>query len=451
MTTHGTERTGFTPARGNRIVALCDFRRHPSAANREPLARATARDRLRSMSRLGSVSRVAAAFLLVFAAWGALRYGGIRSFTLVAALGAVVVTLRPGIRRWKLWVRRRRQRSRVRLWDYESYASATPTRNREWLLERLRRELDEREEFEPRIDDFPEGRGLTVVHTGSHNLFVRFTDDDRVVITGESGRLSALVSVADSVADLSFEPTDSNPMLRSPRLSGGTRLAVYLVIAFLLIASVNVGTRAAYPADTYNSAERTFLVGIDARGDVDPTASSTEVRLSKAAFLIEVLDEEAVEIYWERNATTDMIRHARQAVDVAADARALLETIEAESTDPSDARRVRRLRSELRTAEANVSRAIEEQIRRVDMDERRADRLRSLRGDLRASANSSSTDEARFAPAARSKVVVGGDEIRRRFRDEGIGQRASSALPTAFRLERVYPTMEARARSTISR
>lgn len=195
-------------------------------------------------------------------------------------------------------------------------------------------------------------------------------------------------------------------MLRSRRVGGKTRLLLWLVISVSLFAGVSVGTAGAYHAGTYNSAEWTILVGIDARETVDPRMTPTGARLTKAAFLVRVLNETSDEIRWERNRSARVVEHADQAVTVVRDVNRLLTRARAAGLSESQAARADELRERLDVAVGGISTAIDTVIARGNVTGRDAGRLREARERMVAAANATNT---RVAGGASNEVVPGDD------------------------------------------
>jgi hypothetical protein len=133
-----------------------------------------------------------------------------------------------------------------------------------------------------------------------------------------------------------------------------------VLLAGLVVVSTLGLVGAAYPSNAYNPAEKTVLVTFDVRADFDPGLSDMEARLAKAAFLADVLDEEAVEIRWEDGEPRAMLAHGRQAIQIREDAQALLERVRNGDSTRADERRAAKIAADLRDAERRV--AVEEQM-----------------------------------------------------------------------------------------
>lgn len=237
-------------------------------------------------------------------------------------------------------------------------------------------------------DSFEEGPGLTVLHGGFHNSFIRVTAAGRVVVTGASERTKLLAETVSDAYSLSFERTRNNPFDGMEPVRGAPRVFLGVLVFAMLLFGTHTVTAAAYPTDTYNPAERAVIVGFDASGSLDPRVSETDVKLSKAAFLVEVVNESATEVRWRGNDTERIAEHGENALEASDDTRSLLASVEGESLTPDQAERAERIRTRLSEAERNVATALEEAADGETVGN--TERLTRLSDQLRASANRTS-------------------------------------------------------------
>lgn len=345
------------------------------------------------MNKLRAFALAAAGFLLALAGWGALRYGpsaGLAPFVGVALLGLVIPLIPRALARLVFRIKR----GWVRLQDRPSFSfergsmfvSTTPVEDPSGTLAAIRDAVTADDRFDAAADDeFSEGTGLTVSHAGFHNSFVRVSDG-RLVVTGASKRTHALADLVAETCSLTFERIRDSPF-RSPRpIRGAPRAFLGLFLFVLLVTGVVGFAGAAYPGDAYNPAEKTVLVGLDARGDFAPGVTPTDTRLDKASFLVDALAEEAVEVRWAQNSTVAVLTHGRQSVAISEDVRELLAAERAAGLRGAEAARADRIEADLHAAERSVADAIDERA----ADERvRDERLLAVRDDLRAAANTS--------------------------------------------------------------
>lgn len=224
---------------------------------------------------------------------------------------------------------------------------------------------------------FTEGPGLTA-HAGAQVGFVRVTADSRLVVGGSTVVVSRIRESIDKdgALDVGFRPVDRNPFARPTPIRGAPRvaLAVFLVVA--AVAGVLIVADGAYGTDAYNPLEKTGLLAIDVRTAVDPTHSAADAALDRAAFMTDILDEEATEIRWT-NGTTPAV-HAQQAVVVTRDVRANLDRAEDRELTAAQQSRAARIRARSDRARTEVVRAIDDTIRTapetVDLSRLRASR-----------------------------------------------------------------------------
>ena len=318
-------------------------------------------NKLRAFVAGGSVG------LAVVTLWTALHYGiapGSEEGYLTAVAAVVLLPTLPLAAMYgKLWLHRlaeyRRNGSGMSFERKSIFVSDGEVGDADRTFTDIQKAIDGADEYdEVRRDTFGEGRGLTVRHTGFHNSFVRVADDDRLVVTGASRNTHSLASLVERVASLSMERTRSHPLLDPKPIRGAPRafFSLFLVVVFLFGVG-GVGA-AAYPADAYSAPERTILVGYDARADAVPGYDGTDATLDKAALLVSALDEEAVEIEWDRNSTAKLSSHARQSVVLSATVADMLSSARDGSLAPAERERVSTLEADLHAAECRVSSSI---------------------------------------------------------------------------------------------
>lgn len=335
------------------------------------------------MNKLRTFTVLAASFLGVLAIWGMLRYGG-TAFLKVALLGLVIPviprTLAYLVFRVRLWRRRIRNQSAFSFERGSMFVSNTVVDDPSSVLSTIRSTVAGDDRFGAAEDDeFSEGVGLTVGHAGFHNSFVRLSDG-RLVVTGASKRTHALADLIADTCSLTFERVRNNPFRSPEPIRGAPRAFLGLFLFVILLVGVAGFANAAYSGGTYNTAEKTVLVGFDARGDFTPSVTTTDTQLNKAAFLVDALDEEAVEIQWERNSAELILNHGRQSVAISEDVRELLSAARADGLSAEEAARADRIETDLHDAERSVADAIDE---RAADESVRDDRLLTIRDELR--------------------------------------------------------------------
>jgi hypothetical protein len=341
-------------------------------------------------NKLRGLSVGGGAFLVGAAAWTAASYGATANratFVGVALLGIGVAAAPRALATGKLWsyrLRRAREAGGADGPDRDAtYVSADPIRDPDDALGAVAAVVRDSDEYDGvRDEQFPEGVGLTITHVGFHNSFVRITDADRMVVSGASERTRSLARDAGDALGVSLEPASSNPF-RGPRpVRGAPRVFLgVLLVALVVVGAIGLGG-AAYPSDAYNPAEKSVLVAVDARADVDPGFSDAEARLAKAAFLADVLDEEAVEIRWDGDDRRSILAHGRQALRIREDARELLEPVRDGAPYRARERRAARIAADLREAERRVAVAINERTNATEAEASNATELFRIRRAL---------------------------------------------------------------------
>lgn len=338
------------------------------------------------MNKLRTFSLSAAVFLQLLAVWGALYYGpsvGYASFIPVALVGLLIPAI-PPVLAWLAFHARRLwpNRGKKPAFSFERgsmFVSTDSVSDPERVLGRIREAVTGDERFDAVTDDrFSEGAGLTVGHAGFHNSFVRFSEG-RLVVTGASERTHALADLVADACSLSFERARNHPFKTPAPIRGAPRAFLGLFLVVLLLVGASGFATVAYSGSAYNTAEKAVLVGFDAREEFVPGVTPDETRLDKAAFLVDGLAEEAVEIRWERNSTERILAHGRQSVSISNDVRQLLSAARDDGLDPDEAARADRIETELHDAERSVATAIDE---RASNESVRDERLVAIRDRL---------------------------------------------------------------------
>lgn len=313
--------------------------------------------------KLSVLKHLAGWTLLVYSAWALLRYGdgNPRPYIWSGFLAVSIMVLPTGLAFTKLWgkrvgqvIKNRRGTSSAR---GHTYVSDGTVDDREVVLDTLEEAIRASGAFDGlRRSTFPEGEGITVKHT-FHNAFVRIPRSGRVVVTGTSAKARELAETVGLTLSVSMNPRRSNPLLRPDPVRGFPRalLGVVLVVLFV-VGSITVA-EAAYPAAAYNPAEKTVLVSFDLRSDLAPAETQSEIRLSRAAFLVDVLDEKSVEVRWS-NTQAGVVRHAEQSLVIRRDANRQIESLRREPLTPAEQTRLAGIERDLEVAESEVAAAI---------------------------------------------------------------------------------------------
>lgn len=364
------------------------------------------------MNKLRTLCWGGGGLVVVVAIWAAMYYGTPLGFSRAIAIGVVAAGLPFGLTSLKSSI----QSLRWRLADPNEgfsaeqgsvFVSESVVEEGFDCLEIVRSALEADEDYdEVRRDAFEEGPGLTVLHAGFHNSFVRITETGRVVITGASEQTHELADAVSEVYSLSFERTRNNPFKGVEPIKGAPRVFLGVVVFTILLFGFHAVAVGAYPSGAYNPAERTVLVGIDAQASLDPGVSETEARLTKAAFLTAIVDEASTEVRWEVNDTDSIATQGEQALQVSSDARSVLATVDDSSPTPRQAERADRIERRLSEDERSVAAALDERADDGTLNDTAT--LSRLSDRLRASANSSidhRSDAHRFSytPVAQSR------------------------------------------------
>jgi len=328
------------------------------------------------MNKLRTVAWGGGGFSILLAAWATIHYGGSPGrFLPTVVFGLVAATLPFGIAYSKYAVASIRQRRAavdegISAEKGSIFVSETTIDDPIDCLESILPTIRDDDAYdEVTREAFQEGPGLVVLYGGFHNAFVRITAAGRVVVSGASEHTHDLADTVGEAYSLSFQRTRDNPFRDLQPVRGAPRVFLGVVVVTLLLASTVSAAGAAYPSDAYNPAERTVLVGIDARGDFVPGTDRTDTQLSKAAFLVAIVDEGSREVMWERNDTDRVTEHGHQALRVSRDARALLTAARDGPLTTEQAARADRLDRRLVDARDAVAAALVERVESGSINE----------------------------------------------------------------------------------
>lgn len=344
------------------------------------------------MNKLRAFASLAGGLLFALSIWAWVRYGGVRTispYLATAGLGAVMAALPALLAHAKH--RGREAYRRLRTADSEKthgeslFVSEASVGDPSAVLDEIAADLRADEEYgDVRRNAFSEGTGLTVGLSGTHSSSVRVTESGHLAVIGASERTRSLARRIEASTAVSFEPTVSNPFKKPEPVKGAPRVFLGLALIGLLAVGGGGVANAAYPSDAYTPTEKVVLVSFDVKADLDPGTTDTDARLGKARFMVRVIDEEAVEIRWERNVTNRVRRHGQQAVRIGDDVRTLLETVRRADVTARQAATADRITVDLREAERNVADALAD---KATHDAVRGDELLRLRQRLRAPEN----------------------------------------------------------------
>ena len=342
------------------------------------------------MNKLRGLSLGGGALLLLASVWAALRYPGWRPFGTAALLALAVMGLPTGLAYAKLGTRRgwrvyRNVRADGALRD-ATYVSEDPVEDPGSELSAIADSVRDADGFDGvSREEFDDGEGLVVTHGGFHSSFVRLTRRGHLTVTGASQRTRRLVDLIEAARPHSLTDRTNNPLRRPDRVRGAPRVFLSVFLVALLLVGVGAISNGAYPAEVYTSGEKVVFVGIDARADLVPGVSPADASLSKAAFVVASLEEEAVEIRWEVNSTARIAEHGRQALRMSEDTRGFLTEARAGSPTAEQAARADRIEADLHDAEAEVVTALNRRIAQGTAGEGRAE-LVAVRDALRDAA-----------------------------------------------------------------
>lgn len=344
------------------------------------------------LNKLRAFSSATGGTLFALSIWAIIRYGrpsGAIPFVETATLAVLMAVLPSALAHVKLWIYRNRKRLHSDrdggIRDGTAFVSDAPISDSNAGLSSVAEAFRTDESADAvRREEFSEGEGLRVTHVGGHSSFVRVTDSNRLVVSGTSERTEVLVQILEERMSLSFERFAHSPLLRPRPVRGGSRVLLGVLLAVLFVVGVGGVASAAYPSDAYNTTEKVALVSFDVRADLEPGTTTTDARLGKARFLVRVIDEEAIEIRWERNVTNRVRRHGRQAVRIGDDVCSLLATVRSADLTAEQAATADGIAVDLREAERNVADALAD---KATHDAVRGDELLHLRERLRAAEN----------------------------------------------------------------
>jgi len=231
------------------------------------------------MNKLRALSWGGGGLVVLLAAWAAVHYGDAVRFAPAILIGVIAAGLPFGLAYSKSAV----ESLRLRLADTDGVSSAeqgsvfvstSAVDDSLDFLEAVHSALRADEEYDSvERDSFEEGPGLTVLHGGFHNSFVRITSAGRVVVTGASERTQMLADTVSDAYSLSFERTRNNPFDGMEPVRGAPRVFLGVLVFTMLLFGTHAVTAAAYPTGAYNPAERTVMVGFDASASLDPRVS----------------------------------------------------------------------------------------------------------------------------------------------------------------------------------
>ncbi|MDX1744856.1 MAG: hypothetical protein R3324_02865 [Halobacteriales archaeon] len=298
---------------------------------------------------------------LTFYARSSADYG---PYLKVAATGIVIILLPIAIAYLKLWGGTIAQYLARRKSDsYERgtiFITEDAVANPDRTLDRIADVVTDVDDFDDVYRDaFPEGEGLTVVHTGFHNSFVRVSDSAHLVITGASAKSARLAEIITERVGIPVHRALRNPFVKPQPVRGAPRVFLSVIIVGFVVLGVMGVAGAAYPSSAYNPAEKTVLVGMDARADLDPGVTTTDHRLDKAGFLVDVLEEKEVEVLWAENDFERVRQQGVQATEISADVRTLLAQARSEGLSDEQSARATQIERDLHEAELNVAFALE--------------------------------------------------------------------------------------------
>ncbi len=319
------------------------------------------------MNKLRTFVVGSVATLVVLAAWTAFRYGfapeSAAGYARALAAAALIPAVPFAAARGKFWVRtlaeRRRNGEGLSFERKSIFVADDPVDDRTDVLAAVESAVSESDAFDDCYPDrFREGEGLTVRHTGFHNSFVRVTTDGRMVVTGASEKTHTLASLVERVAATAMERTRRHPFVDTTPVRGAPRafMGLFLVVVFLF--GVGGLGAAAYPDDVYSGPERAVLVGYDTRADAVPGYTRTDATLDKSAFLVDSLDEEAVEVGWDRDDVARLETHTDQAVELSATVSDSLASVRERDLSAAQRARVDTLEADLHAAECRVAAAV---------------------------------------------------------------------------------------------
>ena len=335
------------------------------------------------VNKLRQTANAIGTFLLVVAIWGAVEYGPVArvtTFVGVGLLGVVVAVTPVAIARGRRhygWLRTEVGGGSRTGGSY--YVSTGRVGGHERTLRAVRDAVIDVSDFDgASIDEFPEGPGLSVVHSGFHNSFVRISPDDRVVISGASERTSAVADLLRDRLGVDFDRRRSNPLRNERPVEGGLRVVLATVFVLAAVGGVLAVAGAGYPSTAYNPVEKAVLASYDARVTVSPSMTRTDAAIAKAEFRITTLQEADTEIRWAGNHSKRVLVHGYGAATTAATVRATLADLRDESLTAAQRARVADARTDLRAAESAVAEALVARADDAAISRRGATEIREL-------------------------------------------------------------------------
>lgn len=366
------------------------------------------------VNKLRTLTRGGGGLLIVLTTWAFFRYGqgigDIVPYLKMAVLGVVIILLPRALVRakivvitvWRMIEHYRSGSTSFSRTRGTTFISEAPLADPEAVLGEVTDIVQTNDMYDDvKRDEFPEGEGLTVTHTGFHNTFVRISKSARLVLTGASKKTRALADDLEEGNSMSFREAYRNPFRKPRSVEGAPRVFFGLFVFILILAGTMGVADAAYPTVAYNPAEKTVLLTLDARTALDPTVSETDNRLAKAEFMVKSLEEEAVEIQWDRSSPEAAASHGEQATLIAQDIRGQLTAVRSSSPTPEQAARADRVETELYAAEETVSEALESKAN-AQVNQDAADRFLEIQKQFRAAGNASRTSESNSTATSNS-------------------------------------------------
>ncbi|WP_435185600.1 hypothetical protein [Halobellus sp. EA9] len=321
--------------------------------------------------------------LVTVSFWAFTEYSatqGIRPFAEAALVGVAAALLPFFYIRARRWVAIGDFRFRY-WWNTNTsshggvFTSNSPVDSEANILDEIIERLPDDDTYDAvRSTQFSETDGVEIVHTGFHKSYIRVTESGTLVVTGTNEQTQKLAARLEDICSITLEPSAVDPF-STPSIRKGPRVLLVVATVVLLLLGIGVIGAGAYPSSAYNPAERTVLVGIDARSDIDPSMSASEASVAKAQFLIQMLDEEAVEIQWDYNSSSQIRHHGKQAIKISSNARKYLSY--ARMCGYPDEGKLSRLEANLADAEVAVANAIEKKSMSLSGENPRLNRIRS--------------------------------------------------------------------------
>ncbi|HET7324229.1 MAG TPA: hypothetical protein VFJ06_07850, partial [Halococcus sp.] len=236
------------------------------------------------------------------------------------------------------------------------YVSVEPIGERERVFSAVRNAVADAADLDGVTETaFSEGPGLSIVHSGFHNSFVRISTNGRMIVSGASERTTEIADLLQAHLDIDFDRRWSNPMRREHPVTGGVRVVLAAVFVLAAVGGGLAVANAGYPSDAYNPVEAAILASYDARAAVSPSMSMTDAAIAKAAFRVTILRETDTEVRWAGNDSASILDYGRDAVTVAATVRSTTAGLQDRALTADQRRRISEVRANLRTAETDVA------------------------------------------------------------------------------------------------